>query len=196
MKNYILAACLFVGTFAFTACDTGSNNNQQERDTAASTADGVVADTTLTEEKKEFMAFAAKANMLQKDLGMVAVERAQTDHARVYGQKMVDLYTGKQNELRELARNYSVTLPQVADDDHLKRVQDLQNKKPSEFDMAYLDEAVNAHQSAIKEYDDNIKDYEETQNKLFNIWSRNTQLEKQAQMEEAMRLRQDLKNRR
>ncbi len=196
MKNYIMAACLSVGVLAFTACDSGSSNNEQERDLSASTADGVQADSTLTEEKKEFMAFAAKANMLQKDLGMVAVERAQTDHAKTYGQKMVDLYTTKQDELRELARNYSVTLPQVADDDHLKRVQDLRDKKPADFDMAYLDEAVSAHQNAIKEYDDNIKDYEETQNKLFNIWSRKTQLEKRAQMEEAMRLREDLKNRR
>lgn len=195
MKNYLITACLFVGGLLFTACDSGSSN-QQERDTTASTADGVDADTTLTNEKKEFMQFAAKANLLQKDLGLAAIERAQTEQAKAYGQKMVDLYNNKQEELRELARHYNVTLPQVADEDHSKHIRDLQNKKPSEFDSAYLDEVIDAHQKAIKEYDDNIKDYEETQNKLFNIWSRKTQLEKQAQMEEAMRLKQDQKNRR
>jgi putative membrane protein len=190
MKNYIMAALCLAGVLSFTSCNTGTNE-QQERDPAATTALGVDADTTLTDDKREFLLFAANANMLQKDLGLVAAEKAQTDAARLYGQKMVDLYTQKQTEVRDLARRYNVTLTEKPTDEHLERVRKVRDTKPSDFDMAYWDEAIDAHNEAIKEYDDNIKDFEETTNKVFNLWARNTQLEKRAQMEEAMRFRLD-----
>ncbi|SIT94766.1 DUF4142 domain-containing protein [Pontibacter indicus] len=195
MKNLWMAATLALSTLAFAAC----SSETQETDTTTANVDTelnttAAVDSTLNDDKRAFMGKAYSISTQQVELGKLAVEKGTTDQIRNYGQQMVDLYTKKLDELQAMSGQYSVTLPQQMEDDHAGRVQELRDKNPEEFNRAYWDTVVEAHKEALKDFEDNVKDIEQTDNTTFNLWARNTTKEIRAQMENAMRFRQDNKN--
>lgn len=194
MKNLWMAATLVFGVLAFSSC----GSDTQETDTTANVDTELnataAADSTLNEDKREFMGKAYSISTQQVELGRLAVEKGVTSPVREYGQQMVDLYTKKLEELQDMSGQYSVTLPQQMEEDHSGRVQELRDKNTDEFDRAYWDTVVDAHKDALSEFEDNVKDIEETDNTTFNLWARNTTKEIRAQMENAMRFRQDHRN--
>ncbi|MCP2043548.1 DUF4142 domain-containing protein [Pontibacter sp. HSC-36F09] len=193
MKNLWMAATLTLGTLAFTSCnsDKQETNTTAEVDTEMNTTTPV--DSTLSEDKREFMGKAHSISTQQVELGKLAVEKGTTQQVRDYGQQMVDLYSKKLDELQDMSGQYSVTLPQQMEEDHAGRVQELRDKNTDEFDRAYWDTVVEAHKDALEKFEDNVKDIAETDNTTFNLWARNTGKEIRAQMENAMELRQDNK---
>ena len=182
MKQMTFAAAFMAGMIAFSSCDSGAN---EERTTEATGTPVVAPDNTITEEKQELMAFAARNNMLQIELGRLAVQQGSTAEVKQYGQQLVDWYTTKQQELQELARQYNLTLPQQMNEDQLKHVEELRNTKPTEFDRKYWEELSDAQENAIDEFDSALKDVEEANATAFSLWARNTRKELQAQMEQA-----------
>lgn len=189
-----MAATLVMGGIAFASC----SSETQETDTTANVDTELnataVADSTLNEDKREFMGKAYSISTQQVELGKLAVEKGTTDQIRNYGQQMVDLYSKKLEELQDMSGQYSVTLPQQMEEDHAGRVQELRDKNTDEFDRAYWDTVVDAHKDALSVFEDNVKDIEETDNTTFNLWARNTTKEIRAQMENAMRFRQGSRN--
>lgn len=189
-----MAAALLCGTLAFSSC----GSDTQETDTTSNVDTDLnakaAADSTLTDEKREFMGYAHSISAQQVEMGKLAAEKGVTPQVRNYGQQMVDLYSSKQEELQDMSTQYSVTLPQQMEEDHAGRVQELRDKNPEEFDRAYWDTVIDAHKDALGEFEDNVKDIEETDNTTFNLWARNTTKEIRAQMENAMRFRQDHRN--
>lgn len=189
-----MAAALTCGTVAFSSCgsDTQETDTTSNVDTELNTT--AVVDSTLNDDKREFMGYAHKISTQQVELGRLAAEKGITPNVRDYGQQMADLYSRKLEELQEMSNQYSVTLPQQMDDDQSGRVQELRDKDTGEFDSAYWDTVVEAHEDALSEFEDNVKDIEEADNTTFNLWARNSAKEIRAQMENAMRLRLDHKN--
>ncbi|GAA4441804.1 hypothetical protein GCM10023188_40760 [Pontibacter saemangeumensis] len=192
MKKMTIAAACLVGMLGFTSCDSGTGEQQATEANGTPTVAGV--DSTLTEDKQELLAFAARNNMLQIELGKIAAQKAGVDTLKQYGQQLVDWYSDKQQELQELAQQYSVTLPQQMEEEQLEHVEEVRNTKAEEFDAEYLESLANAQQEAIKEYDENLKDLEEADASAFSLWARNTQKELQAQMEQAKALELRLKS--
>ncbi|MBF8964021.1 DUF4142 domain-containing protein [Pontibacter sp. FD36] len=194
MKNLWMAATLTLGALAFASCssDTQETDTTANVDTELNTT--AAADTTLNEDKREFMSKAHSISTQQVELGKLAAERGVSTQVREYGQQMVDLYSKKLEELQDMSRQYSTTLPQQMEEDHAGRVQELRDKNTDEFDQSYWDTVVDAHKDALSEFEDNVKDIEETDNTTFNLWARNTTKEIRAQMENAMRFRQDYRN--
>ena len=183
MKKITLAAACLVAVLGFASCDSGSGDQQTTE--ATGTATVADADSTLTEDKKELLAFAARNNMLQIELGKIAAEKASTDSLKHYGQQLADWYTTKQQELQELAQQYNITLPQQMEDDQLEHVEEVRNTKAGEFDAEYWESLAEAQKEAIDEYDDKLKDLDEADVSAFGLWARNSQKELQAQMEQA-----------
>ena len=102
MKKTIIAAACLAGVLGFASCDSGTGEQQATEATGTPTAAEV--DSTLTEDEQELLAFAARNNMLQIELGKIAAQQASTDKLKQYGQQLVDWHTTKQQELQELAQ--------------------------------------------------------------------------------------------
>ncbi|RDV17136.1 DUF4142 domain-containing protein [Pontibacter diazotrophicus] len=182
MKKMILAVAFLGGVLTFASCDSGTNDQQN---TAATGTPVVAPDTAITEEKQELMVYAARNNMLQMELGRLATEHGNTEGVRVYGQRLMDWYSDKQAQLREMAQQYNVTLPLELNDEQAEHVEELQNTAVTEFDEKYWEELADAQQKAINEFDNTLKDVEESDATAFSIWARDTRKELQAQMEQA-----------
>lgn len=194
MKNLWMAAALFCGAVAFASC----NSNTQETDTTSNVDTELnakaVTDSTLTDEKREFMGYAYNISTQQVELGKLAIDQGQTQQVREYGQQMIDIYSRRLKELQEMASQYHVTLPQHMTEEQTDQIKDLRDEKAEEFDRKYWDTVIETHKEALSEFEDNVKDIEETDNTAFNLWARDTSKELRAQMELAMRFRTDAQN--
>lgn len=183
MRKMKIAAAFLTGMLAFASCNSGTNEQQETDATGNPTVAGV--DSTLTQDRQDLMAFAARNNMLQIELGRLASQQGSTDKIKQYGQQLVDWYTTKQEELQELAQQYNLTLPQQMEEDQLQHVEELHGTQANEFNDKYWEELADAQENAIDEFDSSLNDVEEADASAFSLWARNTRKELQAQMEQA-----------
>ena len=193
MKKMTIAAACLVGMLSFASCNSGSSDQQNTETTGTP----VVAETdsTLSEDKQELLAFAARNNMLQIEMGKIAAQQGTTDNIKQYGQQLTDWYTTKQQELQDLAQQYNVTLPQQMEEDQTQYLEEVRNTKGENFNEKYWDSMADAQQEAIDKYDGALNDVENAAGNAFSLWARNTQKELQAQMEQAKSAEVELKNR-
>lgn len=183
MRKMKIAAAFLAGMLAFASCNSGTNEQQETDATGNPTVAGV--DSTLTQDRQDLMAFAARNNMLQIELGRLASQQGSTNEVKQYGQQLVDWYSAKQEELQELAQQYSISLPQQMEESQLQHIEELRGTQANEFDKKYWEELVDAQENAIDEFESSLKDVEEAEASAFSLWSRNTRKELQAQMEQA-----------
>lgn len=189
----MIAVCCMLGAIAFSACDSGNNGQQTTDATGNPTVAGL--DTALTQDRQDLLAFTARNNMLQIELGRMAVEKGQTNNVKSYGQDLVNWYTTKQEELQELAQQYNVTLPQELDDEQRSHLEDIRGTEASKFDEEYWDTVTDAQKDAIDRLDNGLKDVDEANATAFSLWARNTVKELRAQMEQAKKYELELENR-
>ncbi|TPE43644.1 DUF4142 domain-containing protein [Pontibacter mangrovi] len=193
MKKTMIAVACAAGLLCLASCNDNAGSDNQATDTTGS-ATVAATDSTITDKNKELLAFAARNNMLQVELGKLAAAQGATDQVKAYGQDLVDWYTAKQEELQELAQQYGVTLPQQLEDEQTEHLNDLKEAKPEDFNKAYWDNVTDAQEEAIDELEDNLKDVDEASATTFSLWARNALKELRAQYEQAKANEVDLKN--
>ena len=193
MKNTIIAIWCAAGALLLASCDSGTTNEQNTTEATSGTTAAASADTTLTDDKRELMEFAAQNNMLQVELGKIATDQGTSDAVKTYGRNLVDWYTTKQKELSELAQQHNVSLPQQMNDEGTKHLSEL--RKADNFNEEYWEQLTDAQKKAIDEFDSKVKDIEQSDATAFSLWARNTLKELQAQYEQARGREVELKNR-
>lgn len=175
------------------SCDSGTTNEQTATETTSGTTEAASADTALTDDKRELMEFAAQNNLLQVELGKLAIDQGTSDAVKTYGRNLVDWYTTKQKELSELAQQHNVSLPQQINDEGTKHLSEL--REAENFNEEYWEQLTDAQKSAIDEFDSKVKDIEQSDATAFSAWARNTLKELQAQYEQARGREVELKRR-
>lgn len=193
MKKAFIAIWCAAGAFMFASC--GDSSSGDTTTDATQTASVAGTDSTITETNKELLAYAARNNMLQVELGKMAAAQATTDNAKSFGQDLVNWYTNKQQELQELAQQYGVTLPQQLESDQTEHLEEIREAKAEKFDEEYWESVTNAQKEAIDEFDDELKDVDEATASAFTLWARNTVKELRAQHEQARAYMVELRNR-
>ncbi|PTX18011.1 putative membrane protein [Pontibacter mucosus] len=193
MKNTIIAIWCAAGALLLASCDSGTTNEQNTTEATSGTTAVASADTTLTDDKRELMEFAAQNNLLQVELGKLAIDQGTSDAVKAYGRNLVDWYTTKQKELSELAQQHNVSLPQQMNEEGTKHLSELREAK--NFNEEYWEQLTDAQKKAIDEFDSKVKDIEQSDATAFSLWARNTLKELQAQYEQARGREVELKNR-
>ncbi|MEJ8802984.1 DUF4142 domain-containing protein [Pontibacter sp. H249] len=191
MKKYLMGILCLALLSGMYACGDTSNTDQ----TTTITEAGSAADSVLTDDRRELLAYTARHMMLQKELASMAQQKAQTDSLKLYAQRLNEWATTKQNELKDLEQQYNFTLSQQLSDDERDYLDDPQEADANEFDEELWEEMVKSQKDAIKHIDNNIKDMEETDASAFAIWERNTLKELRAYMEQAAAYELELENR-
>ncbi len=105
--------------------------------------------TSLSAIDQNFITQAAEDGLLEVQLGQLATQRASSDAVRQYGQRMVQAHTQVNNQLRELATQNNVSLPQNIGDRDALIVTRFSNLSGPNFDQAYLRQMVNSHIRAV-----------------------------------------------
>lgn len=139
------------------SCNNGGKSSVNNADSANATKidSGTV---NLSQDETKFMVMAANDGMTEIKLGQLAQQHAASARVKSFASMLVNDHTQAGNELKALAGDKNVTLPDSLSEDSKSDVEKMQRKKGGSFDKDYLDAMVNAHQKAVKAFQDELGD--------------------------------------
>lgn len=106
----------------------------------------------LSEQDTSFAKQAAAAGAAEVRFGKDATARAQAPAVKQFGQQMVADHTQSNRQLKQIARQSDIDLPDNMDSMHKKLEKRLKKMKGANFDQAYIQSQVQDHQTAIALY--------------------------------------------
>lgn len=118
---------------------------------------------------RNFVKEAAMADMTQVELGKLATQKGSSDAIKQFGQKMIDDHGKSDNELKKLAGDDKLEVPDSLDAKHKASVAKLAKLSGTAFDKAYVKEELKDHQQDLNQYqqeattgaDRNVKEFAE-----------------------------------
>lgn len=145
MRNLCLslaaAGLCWVGAAAQTASQAKTTN-------ATSTQSGPkVAATDRT-----FMRKAAEGGLAEVELGKLAAERGSSQDVKQFGQRMVDDHSKANDQLKQLASEKGINLPEKLDAKDAATKARLEKLSGKAFDRAYMRDMVTDHTKDVSEF--------------------------------------------
>ncbi len=110
------------------------------------------AATPISMADTNFILAAAQGGMTEVKLGELAATNGMHDNVKHFGQMMVKDHTAINDDLKALAVQKGVTLPDSLDAKHEAMVDKLTALTGSEFDDAYIKGMIKAHQKDAKAF--------------------------------------------
>ena len=150
------------------ACNNSSNDSVQKADSAnesksdtstsmntTDTTNKMSTATTMSVDQptSEFMTKVSDVGMTEVKLGQMAQDKATSQRVKDFGAMMVKDHTAAGDELKNMARQKNVTLPETMSNDHQKKTDDLNKKTGKDFDKAYIKAMVDGHQSTVSDFE-------------------------------------------
>jgi putative membrane protein len=94
----------------------------------------------------------AEGGMAEVELGKLAVQKASSDEVKKFGQRMVDDHSKANEELKTLAQNKKITLPNDLEPKHHAEHDRLAKLSGAAFDRAYMRLMLADHRKAAAEF--------------------------------------------
>jgi putative membrane protein len=110
------------------------------------------AETSVSITDKDFILAAAQGGMTEVKLGELAAQQGMRDDVKAFGRMMVKDHTAINGDLKTLAAQKGVTLPDSLDAKHQKMVDKMAALRGSEFDDAYIAGMIKDHKMDAKEF--------------------------------------------
>lgn len=99
---------------------------------------------------QEFASMAASSDMLELRSSEAALQKAQSAEVKEFAQMMINDHTKASQELKTAASTDGATVPAEMLPKHAEKVQAVSAKSGAEFDAAYMEAQVAAHEEALK----------------------------------------------
>jgi putative membrane protein len=110
------------------------------------------AATTISAPDQDFILAAAQGGMTEVKLGELASRNGKRDDVKGFGQMMVKDHTAINNDLKALAAQKGMTLPDNLDATHQGMVNKMAALTGSEFDDAYIAGMIKAHKKDARAF--------------------------------------------
>ena len=110
------------------------------------------AATTVSTADKNFILAAAQGGMTEVKLGELAAQNGKRDDVKAFGKMMVKDHSAINDDLKVLAAQKGVTLPDSLDAKHQAMVDKMAALTGSEFDNAYIASMIKDHKMDAKEF--------------------------------------------
>jgi len=126
------------------AAQTGSN----ESSTTSGKQSAGMGDTDSTFVKK-----AAQSGLAEVELGQLATQKASTEEVKKFGQRMVDDHTKANEQLKQVAAEKNIDVPQQLDAKDKATKAHLEKLSGQQFDRLYMKDMVRDHQKDVAEFE-------------------------------------------
>jgi putative membrane protein len=137
----VLAAFSSMGLVGIAAAQNANNN-------MAGTSSGH----KLTAADRQFVKKAAQGGMAEVELGQLATEKAASPEVKQFGQRMVDDHTKANDQLKQVASEEGVTIPDKLDAKDAATKARLEKLSGKAFDRAYMHDMVLDHTKDVSEF--------------------------------------------
>lgn len=168
MKKISLTLAIALATFSMYSCkdaekakdpvETAKETNDNKQDANA---------LAVNEDDSKFLVFAADGGMTEVEASKLAKSMGTSKQVKEFGDQMIKDHTLAGNELKSLAATKNVTLPPTVGDDHQKAINELSNKKGTDFDKAYVNMMVDDHQKTVDKFKDASENCKDADIKAF-----------------------------
>lgn len=106
----------------------------------------------ITQRDLNFMRVAAQSDMSEIMTSRLALKRSTNPNVRAFAQRMIEHHTMSSNQLKQLAQQKGVTLPEVPNAQGEALMRRLSGLSGAQFDQAYMTGQVQAHAATEAEY--------------------------------------------
>jgi putative membrane protein len=121
----------------------------------------------MTASDSSFMKKAADGGMAEVELGKLAAEKGSSPEVKDFGQRMVDDHSKANEQLKLLASQKHVDLPQQPTAKHAATKAKLEKLSGQDFDKAYVAEMVKDHKQDVAEFQRESKNAHDDDLKSF-----------------------------
>ena len=111
---------------------------------------------SLTDQDNMFFQNAYTADQTEIQSSQLALKKAQSGPVKEFATQMISDHTSAEQTLQSLASQKNVKLPTMLDSKHMDMVNDLDEKNGKDFDMAYIDLQIKAHQMTADKLNDEV----------------------------------------
>lgn len=125
--------------------DPSNASHTNSASAAHSSAEAAMADT-------KFMKEAAEGGIAEVALGQLAAEKASSSDVKKFGQRMVDDHSKANEELKQLASQKNVDLPQDLSAKDKATKATLEKLSGEQFDQAYMKDMVKDHKKDVSDF--------------------------------------------
>jgi putative membrane protein len=101
--------------------------------------------------ESHYFKVAANSNQQLVKMSQLALDRSHNDQIRQFAQREIDEHNNWQQNLGQLAGSKDAQLPTSLGNIELGTVNDLAAQKDADFDKAYVQAVIGAHQNAIND---------------------------------------------
>ena len=146
MRRLLSTLCIFSFGAAMTftaAAQEGSN----QASTSSGKQSAGMGDTDSTFVKK-----AAQGGMAEVELGQLATRKASSEEVKKFGQRMVDDHSKANEQLKQVAAEKNIDVPQQLDAKDKATKARLEKLSGERFDKAYMKDMVRDHQKDVAEF--------------------------------------------
>jgi putative membrane protein len=106
---------------------------------------------------QQFVMNVAKDGLAEVELGKLASQKASNEQLKQFGQKMVDDHGKANDELKKLASDKNITIPNEVDSKHKSTIDKLSKMTGDAFDKAFTQEMMNGHKKAVSAFKNESK---------------------------------------
>src|SRR5437868_6464105 len=110
---------------------------------------------------------ATACGMTKVQLSQMAQNKATDAKVKGFAAMMIHDHSAANEQVKALAGQRNVTLPDSISSDHKKKANDLSKKTGRAFDKAYMDDMVDDHQSAVDLFEKSADKVNDTDVKTF-----------------------------
>jgi putative membrane protein len=131
----------------------------RDNDRRAATNDATAGTTGRTEtpgRDRDFVREIGVMNLAEVEMGRLATEHGSTDAVKKFAQLVADDHTKALDSLRRVASPHNLEIPAQVDDKYRDKQDKLAKKQGLDFDKAYCDEMVDAHQDLVDKLESRI----------------------------------------
>lgn len=172
MKKLVYLLSISVAGFAFQGCNSGTKDAKETADslnevkdtTSNVTATGGIA---VDASDATFATKAAVGGMAEVEFGNLALEKTSNPQVKDFANMMVSDHGKANEELKAIAKMKNITLPGALDEEHQKKMTELNGKTGKDFDKAYVEAMVDGHDKTLKLMQDEAKDGKDADLKAF-----------------------------
>ncbi len=146
---------------AMLSCNSQRGNENQGMDGDSTMNDNSMNQSMLDNDEDkdmDFMEEAALGGLMEVELGKYAQQNAVNPRVRNFGAMMVKDHSKANDELKALAAKKNILLPTALDEAHLRKLNNLKEKKGADFDKAYMDEMLDDHQKDTDKFKRHAED--------------------------------------
>lgn len=159
MKHGIIKWAMAATVIGMVTVACGDNAPKQEDTPKAAEAQNEKKFQTDSSEKNaQFVVDAAAGNLTEIRLAELAQQKSTNKNVKDIAKLLLNDHTAALNDLKILASTKNITIPTEEPEKAKEQVKDLSEKKPADFDKAWVDQLMEKHQKTINDYEKALTD--------------------------------------